>query len=157
PVRMVREPTRLPDRGRPTIAGVSSFGMSGTNAHLVLAAAPAERVAPVPDRTELPTISAATPEALAELAGSYADLLCGTPPPWQDIASTAATRRRHMENRLALVASSAAEAAEALRAYRDAAPAPELYAGTGLSISSGWLSGGTWVDPTAPPRVAFLF
>jgi acyl transferase domain-containing protein len=42
PIAVVDEPWPLPQRGRPPLAGVSSFGFSGTNAHVVLQAAPSE-------------------------------------------------------------------------------------------------------------------
>ncbi|WUN29289.1 SDR family NAD(P)-dependent oxidoreductase (plasmid) [Streptomyces sp. NBC_00316] len=40
-LRVVGDPTEWPDVDRPRIAGVSSFGMGGTNCHLVLSQAPA--------------------------------------------------------------------------------------------------------------------
>ncbi|WP_168712305.1 type I polyketide synthase [Streptomyces sp. A1277] len=40
-LRVVGDPTEWPDTDRPRIAGVSSFGMGGTNCHLVLSQAPA--------------------------------------------------------------------------------------------------------------------
>ncbi|MEM7311496.1 MAG: beta-ketoacyl synthase N-terminal-like domain-containing protein, partial [Planctomycetota bacterium] len=78
------------DAGRPRRAGLSSFGGSGTNAHLVLGEAPREderpRPAPnaqdapnapgAPERThELLPLSARTPEALDALAARHADAL----------------------------------------------------------------------------------
>ncbi|KAB8192725.1 acyltransferase domain-containing protein [Nonomuraea phyllanthi] len=72
-----------PRRGTPALAGVSSFGMSGTNIHLVLSEtprpAPASR-APARPAYVLP-LSARDPQALHALAGAYADLLDPPAPP----------------------------------------------------------------------------
>ncbi|MFD5468721.1 acyltransferase domain-containing protein, partial [Kitasatospora sp. NPDC127059] len=77
-VALLTERQEWPDAGRPRRAAVSSFGMSGTNAHLVLEQAPTE---PEADRVPLPStapvvwpLSARTAEALraqAERLGEY--------------------------------------------------------------------------------------
>jgi amino acid adenylation domain-containing protein len=102
---------------RPRLAGVSGFGMGGTNIHAILAAAP-----PVQPSAEAPasgpvllTLSAATPEARDQLADRLADHLTAHDLPLTAAAATLA-RRRPLRCRRAVVASSPADAAEALRA-----------------------------------------
>ncbi|MFD3539099.1 type I polyketide synthase [Streptomyces sp. NPDC058662] len=56
-LRVQTEPTRWPDESRPLVAGVSSFGMGGTNCHVVLSEAPA------PTASEAPTSGATAPAA----------------------------------------------------------------------------------------------
>ncbi|WP_051829792.1 MULTISPECIES: type I polyketide synthase [Streptomyces] len=80
--------------GRRRVAGVSSFGFGGTNVHvLVEAAAPVSR-APRPE-TGLPLIlplSARSPQALADLAARYADLLAQVRP--EDVPELVAAAAR---------------------------------------------------------------
>ncbi|MGH3867804.1 MAG: type I polyketide synthase [Pseudonocardiaceae bacterium] len=149
PLRITTELTPLPDRGRPALAGVSSFGFSGTNAHVVLEATSA-LVAPCPatidDRAELLVLTAATPEALVALAVRTADHLTGAgrSQELRDICYSAAVRRSHHDARLALPVTSHQQAAEVLRAFADGQDEP------GLSFSE-------FTDTRAKPRVAFVF
>lgn len=122
-------------------AGVSAFGLGGTNAHIVLTPAPADRrtaAAPSSAAEVFPLVlSAKSPSALAELRERYVDFLEHTDQPLAAIAHTAATRRNHFSDRAAIVASSVHEAAGKL---------------AGLDLSS--------VQPDADrgvPRVAFVF
>ena len=61
-LRMLSEPMELPAEA--VHAGVSSFGLGGTNCHMVLASAPATEPAPTADGIGVLTISADSPEAL---------------------------------------------------------------------------------------------
>jgi acyl transferase domain-containing protein/SAM-dependent methyltransferase len=104
-------------RGRRRIAGVSSFGFSGTNAHVVLEEGP-----PPEPRTEtddrplhiLP-FSAKTGPALRELAGRLARQIdSDAEASIADVCFTAGTSRAHLSHRAALVTSSLESARDAL-------------------------------------------
>jgi myxalamid-type polyketide synthase MxaE and MxaD len=99
--------------GEPRVAGVSSFGWSGTNAHVVIEEAPETVKRPDASAGEpivLP-LSARHPEALRALASSYRDVLAdeSNDASLADIAYTASVRRSHFEHRLALVGHDRAE------------------------------------------------
>ncbi|WP_327277943.1 acyltransferase domain-containing protein [Streptomyces sp. NBC_01224] len=81
-VSLLTEATPWPVTGRPRRAGVSAFGLSGTNAHLILEQAPASE--PVTgSTTELPVVpflvSARTEEALRDQATRLLDRLRDDP------------------------------------------------------------------------------
>lgn len=120
PVRIVTEATEW-NGGGPRYAGVSAFGMSGTNAHVVLEAPP-ERTSPVKEagKDDAPAFlafGAKNEEALRAVASSYLAALDGADANrFADFAFTAATRRRHFEKRAAIVAADPASAIEALAA-----------------------------------------
>lgn len=63
--------------GQRRLAGVSSFGMSGTNAHVVLEEAPVQTLtsSEIERPLHLLTLSAKTPAALKELAGRFENYL----------------------------------------------------------------------------------
>ncbi|AUX47812.1 polyketide synthase [Sorangium cellulosum] len=120
---------------RRRLAGVSSFGMSGTNAHVVLEEAPrppAEDPAAEEGVAVLP-LSARSPAALRSLAQAYRAFLTDRPPApaWslRDIAYTAGVRRGHHEHRLALVARSREELCEKLDAFMAGEARPGLAQG----------------------------
>lgn len=106
------------------LAGVSSFGFGGTNGHVVLAAPPtsestvATSAAESRDRLAVLPISAADAPALRSLADLYRSMLeTDQSQQWSDIVYSAARRRAHHDHRLAVVASTKAEAVDKLSAY----------------------------------------
>ncbi|HEY3057613.1 MAG TPA: type I polyketide synthase, partial [Chloroflexota bacterium] len=155
------------DEGQRRMAGVSAFGLSGTNAHIILEEAPADgdadRARPDPDLGSgvharldpdvgdgvlvrpdadaapfvLP-LSAHSPAALRALAEAYANLLARTDAPsLHDVCYTASRRRSHHDYRLAIVGASPAELVAQLAA-ESAPPPAQVFAGQ-------------------RPRVAFVF
>jgi acyl transferase domain-containing protein len=136
----------------PAVAGISSFGFGGSNAHLVLSEGP--RPAPedvivqpaeeVVRRAHLLPLSGHTPEALRAVARSYrAFLTSEASETFPDICYSAARHRSHHDYRLGIVADSAKEAVERLDAFLAEQPAE------GVSAVSR--------RPVRAPRVAFLF
>jgi acyl transferase domain-containing protein len=126
PIRVPTELMPWEPLGGSRVAGTSSFGFSGTNAHIILeeaAASTPERgeshSGPVSERPlHLLALSARTAPALRELTGRY-DAYLGDHPevPLTDLAYTANTGRWHGEHRLVIQAEGAPQVRQALQAY----------------------------------------
>ncbi|MFI0942958.1 type I polyketide synthase [Streptomyces sp. NPDC021020] len=99
-VELLTQAVDWPDTGRPRRAAVSSFGISGTNAHLILEQAPGEpESAPVRAGDVIPwVLSARTPEALRAHAANLAAHAGGAHSPadigWSLVATRSADRCR---------------------------------------------------------------
>jgi acyl transferase domain-containing protein/thioesterase domain-containing protein/SAM-dependent methyltransferase/aryl carrier-like protein len=121
-------------------AGVSSFGFSGTNAHVIVsdfpAETPADAAAPDPAETDalrplhLLPLSAQTEPALAELARRYEQEFSENPGiDLADVCYTAGTARASFKHRLTVTATNIAEAKEQLAAFRRGEQNAQVQAG----------------------------
>ncbi|MFC5212510.1 type I polyketide synthase, partial [Streptomyces coerulescens] len=148
-VRLVTDNTPWPDTGRPRRAAVSSFGISGTNAHAVIEQAPADpsdeaTPAPAPVTSVPLVLSARTPQALAAQASRLRTALDrpGEPPRLDVLARALATTRTGFEHRAALVTADTATLTAGLTALADGTPAPGLLRHTATDAPSAFLFSG---------------
>ncbi|XYI02620.1 non-ribosomal peptide synthase/polyketide synthase [Sorangium sp. So ce1128] len=131
---------------RPRLAGVSAFGMSGTNAHVVVEEAPPR---PAPQREagalhgfHLLPLSARSPDALRATAEAVERFLATVPdeaggdapagaaaPSLADVCYTASLRRGHHEARLSVVGRSRDELRAGLQAFVKSEPCAGLSTG----------------------------
>ncbi|MFR9776092.1 SDR family NAD(P)-dependent oxidoreductase [Micromonospora sp. MS34] len=153
-VRVVDRPVAWPRADRPRLAGVSGFGFTGTNAHVLLAdpepaPEPASQPGPEPAVPEpasepatpaagplLVPLSAAGPDGLRRQVEGWRDRIADCPPAeLPDLAALAGAGRAHLRYRVALLGRDREQLLAAAAAAPPADPVPV----------------------TRPPRVAFLF
>ena len=133
-------------RNETRIAGVSSFGISGTNAHVILEQAPEQiHEKTAADRPlHVLTLSAKNDDALRELVERYRlHLAADRGESLADIAFTANAGRAHFSHRLAAVAENTEELRAALGEWMDRGSARDIARGD--------------VYETRSPELAFLF
>ncbi|WP_437760883.1 SDR family NAD(P)-dependent oxidoreductase [Sorangium sp. So ce1389] len=141
PARIPTETWPWPAGAERRIAGVSSFGLSGTNAHVVVAEAPQQgapaRVDALPGGAHLVPLSAHSEGGLKDVARAFRSFLAEGAPgsglPLADIAYTAGVRRTHHGHRLALVGKTHEELRERLGAFLDGEARPGLSSGAGAA------------------------
>ncbi|UCM87945.1 type I polyketide synthase [Streptomyces marincola] len=139
-IQLLTDARPWPETGHPRRAAVSSFGISGTNAHLILEAAPEPEPAPEaepagePEASEgvLPPwlLSGKSEQALRDQAARLRDHLAAHPElAPADIAHALATTRTHFTHRAALVAHDTDALTDALTALAQGRPHPALIQG----------------------------
>ncbi|WP_042177232.1 type I polyketide synthase, partial [Streptomyces sp. NBRC 110035] len=146
-VDLLTEHTDWPETGRPRRAAVSSFGVSGTNAHLVLEQAPEPEPAdgagdPVAETDGVLTeavrapawlpwvVSAKSREAVREQAGRLAASVRGSGAGALDVAHSLVSTRVAMEHRSVVVGSGPEDLLAGLDALAAGRSAPGLVDGT---------------------------
>jgi acyl transferase domain-containing protein/thioesterase domain-containing protein len=129
----------IPDEN--ALVGVSGFGISGTNVHLLLAQPPARNEIEYSERQMVLAVSAKSRDGCVQLAKEYRRLLGDSKVPLRDICYTASVRRDHWNSRVAMVGAIRDDFVRALDDFVDEAPT------------------GTWhaADQTRARRLVFLF
>ncbi|WP_235439209.1 type I polyketide synthase, partial [Streptomyces yangpuensis] len=141
-VELVTEHREWPGVARPRRAAVSSFGISGTNAHVVLEQGPEPVVAGEPVTAGLPlVVSAKSEAALAARAGQVRELLASEGADPARVASALATRVPHLP----------------FRATVSGAGRDELLAGLEALASGGSAANLVQGEVTAPGGTVFVF
>lgn len=148
----VRVPTRVEDwpahqdeQEAARVAGVSSFGFGGANAHAIITSVPAPEPPPAHDPMPLPEtvmLSAHSPTALARTAGHLAERApqgrsVGT------VADTALAHGNHYRHRAAVVTDNLGGLVQGLRSIQDRTPNPDVVRPA--------------LAPTTRPRMVFVY
>lgn len=148
PLTVQSEMTPWPAEATPAVAGVSSFGISGTNSHVVVtdlfeATNGHRQKATTADVAHMLPISAHSAAALEAMARAYRDFARDSQGDPGDICYTASVRRTHHDHRLSVLGRSLSEIGEQL----DAHLAGEARRG----VASGRKV------PDTKPKIAFVF
>lgn len=145
PIDVTTSLSPLPAHDGRYIIGVSSFGFSGTNSHVILEAAPepVQEMAEIERPLHLLKLSARNQTALRELIERFDGYLAQASAVFTDICHTANAGRADLANRLAFTAHSSGEARAKLAGYLKGEKSEDVFEGT--------------VFDSAPPEVVFLF
>jgi acyl transferase domain-containing protein/acyl carrier protein len=181
-VRLLTEPVPWPAGNRPRRVGISSFGISGTNAHLIIQDPPTAK--PAPAQTSSPTtpavfvkdaadtawlVSARTPAALAAQAERLTARVEEDPELRPaDVAWSLAATRAAFDQRAVAIGGSRDELLSGLTALATGQPAPNVVTGAATSAvvdptvfvfpgqGSQWVGMGRELARTSPAFAARL-
>jgi acyl transferase domain-containing protein/NADPH:quinone reductase-like Zn-dependent oxidoreductase/acyl carrier protein len=135
-LRLLTEAAAWPERDRPRRAAVSAFGISGTNAHVILEGVPPSHAASAPPEPALRpatfpiVVSASSEAALAAQAGRLRVFAEAHPEADQrDVAASLALGRARLSHRAAVLAGDPAVMAERLGALASGTAADGLMRG----------------------------
>ncbi|MFF2331573.1 beta-ketoacyl synthase N-terminal-like domain-containing protein, partial [Streptomyces sp. NPDC058103] len=142
-LRVQTELTPWPRDDKPLAAGVSSFGMGGTNCHIVLTEAPARTPSamavtkPTADAELVPwPISARSPAALRAMAERlHTFVLNETELDPYDVGHSLATTRTAFPRRAVVLGTNRDELLDGLRAISDGTNAPNAVTGAGAATA----------------------
>jgi len=146
PFLIPKESVNLPGSSKKRAVGVSAFGFSGTNVHIVLEELPINKTKSKSSGQpyHLLKLSAKSKQALKDLAGSYGAYLQSTPSlSLADLCYSANNGRSDFPHRLGIVAENVPQVMEKLQKLELGKSTP------------GLLIGDQAVD--RPPKLAFLF
>ena len=131
----------------PRVAGVSSFGVGGTNAHVILEEAPS---VPAPTNGSAAAVgpsvlplSAQSAGALRALAKRWIEFLPTAEGSLASLCTAAGEKRSQYDFRIGVVGNTVSELQDRLNAYLDGVPSP--------AVATGHRS------PSGHPRLAFVF
>jgi acyl transferase domain-containing protein/acyl carrier protein len=148
-VRLLTEAQNWPQHGRPRRSGVSSFGISGTNAHVILEESPQQNTVPAEGSAGKEhsgplawLISARSPKSLHAQGQRLLDFVtAANGPEAVDVALSLAASRALFKHRAVVLGEDRDHLIDNLRQYLADAPAADVVHGTAREM----------------PKLAFLF
>ncbi|SED06340.1 Acyl transferase domain-containing protein [Amycolatopsis tolypomycina] len=125
-VELLTEARDWPEAGRPRRGAVSSFGISGTNAHVIIEQAEPAEAAPA---TDVPVVAWPVSADSVDAVAAQARRLVDHPGDLADIGFSLATTRSALDHRAVVVGADAAELRAGLTALANGEAAPNVVRG----------------------------